>query len=107
MENILYKNDLAVIRTLESITRTYLAQIRTTSIFCGILVMLIKKIPKIYVNLLLSIIIILNIILTINYYLIFTKHFTLKKKGYKRDFFSNILFSIVLIFILFMIMFIY
>ena len=99
--------DLSLIKTSEAITRTYLSQIRTSGIFCGISVILIKKIPKFYVNLLLSSIIILNIIFSVNYYIILTKYSKSKEKNiFMRDFYFNILFSIVLIIILLMIIYI-
>lgn len=107
MTRPLYNADLSLIKTSEAITRTYLSQIRTAGIFCGISVILVKKIPKLYVNLLLSAIIALNIIFSVNYYVILTTYFRSKeKKNLMRDFYFNILFSIVLIIILAMIIYI-
>ena len=96
------KNELALTRTYLAFTRTYLAGLRTNAIFIGIIVALMqfskKKIR--FGILLLTLSLLINILITYEYYniLINTKHHIFKKGDNKYIYIiSPIAFGFILI----------
>lgn len=98
-EALMSKN---LISTVKSIDRTFLAQIRTAGIFSGLSILLLKKKEILKTRIILSVSIILIVILCFTYYnnlQLILKSDENKKKYFYNEYFFNISFAILLIFI--------
>ena len=99
------RTQLAIQRTDFSKERTFLSQIRTASIFIGLVYLISTKMVKTFKNLKIFIIILLNIIILMNIISIISYYDVLKKKKKNLNDFIPLVYGIILtIFIFIMIL---